>query len=97
MAEAVVQLKKGLELLAGLPDDETGERRELDLQVALGIALMAAEGWGSREAVRAYARARELSEQIGVTVTPRLPASGAASRAQAGSARRRILAVTTRP
>jgi class 3 adenylate cyclase len=65
MAEAVVQLKKGLELLAGLPADSTGGRRELDLQVALGVALMAAEGWGSREAVGAYARARELSEQSG--------------------------------
>jgi predicted ATPase len=65
MAEAVVQLKKGLELLAGLPDDATRRRRELDLQVDLGVALMAARGWGSPEAGGAYARARELCEQIG--------------------------------
>jgi predicted ATPase len=67
MAEAVVQLRKGLELLAGLPEADQRWRQELDLQVALGVALMATQGWAATEAGRANARARELCEQIGST------------------------------
>ena len=36
MAEAVAQLSKGLELLAGLPDRPERRRRELGLQLGLG-------------------------------------------------------------
>jgi hypothetical protein len=39
MAEAVSQLTKGLEVLQGLPDGPDRDRRELDLQVSLGMAL----------------------------------------------------------
>jgi predicted ATPase len=67
MAEAVVQLRKGLELLAGLPETDQRWRQELDLQVALGVALMATQGWAATEAGRANARARKLCEQIGST------------------------------
>jgi predicted ATPase/class 3 adenylate cyclase len=67
MAEAVVQLRKGLELLAGLPETDQRHRQELDLQVALGVALMATQGWTAAEAGRANARARELCEQIEAT------------------------------
>ncbi|KRQ93785.1 adenylate cyclase [Bradyrhizobium jicamae] len=66
MAEALTQLRNGLDLLAGLPEIDRG-RRELDLQVALGVALMARQGWAAPEAGRANARARELCEQIGAT------------------------------
>jgi class 3 adenylate cyclase/energy-coupling factor transporter ATP-binding protein EcfA2 len=66
MAEALAQLRNGLDLLAGLPEADR-RRRELDLQVALGVALMATQGWAAPEAGRANARARELSEQIGAT------------------------------
>src|SRR3954454_9490684 len=38
MAEAVAQLRKGLDVLAGLPDDPWRQRQELDLQAALGAA-----------------------------------------------------------
>ena len=41
MAEAVVQLTKGLRTLEGLPSGPARQRRELDLQVALGSALIA--------------------------------------------------------
>jgi predicted ATPase len=41
MKEAVAQLGKGLDGLAGLPDRQAREQRELDLQVALGSALTA--------------------------------------------------------
>ncbi|SDJ85014.1 adenylate/guanylate cyclase [Bradyrhizobium sp. Rc2d] len=66
MAEALAQLRNGLNLVAGLPEADR-RRRELDLQVALGVALMATQGWASPEAGRANARARELCEQIGAT------------------------------
>ncbi|MEH2506618.1 putative ATPase/class 3 adenylate cyclase [Bradyrhizobium sp. AZCC 1578] len=66
MAEALAQLRNGLNLLAGVPEADR-RRRELDLQVALGVALMATQGWAAPEAGRANARARELCEQIGAT------------------------------
>ena len=40
MAEAVAQLRKGLEVLAGLPDGPWRQQQELDLQIALGSALV---------------------------------------------------------
>ena len=66
MVEALAQLRNGLDLLAGLPEADR-RWRELDLQVALGVALMATQGWAAPEAGRANARARELCEQIGAT------------------------------
>ncbi|MGY3035664.1 putative ATPase [Bradyrhizobium sp. USDA 4354] len=66
MAEALAQLRNGLDLLASLPEADQ-KRRELDLQVALGVALMATQGWSAPDAGRANARARELCEQIGTT------------------------------
>ncbi|MCK1636114.1 AAA family ATPase [Bradyrhizobium sp. 157] len=66
MTEALAQLQSGLDLLASLPEADRS-RRELDLQVALGVALMATQGWAAPEAGRANARARDLCEQIGAT------------------------------
>jgi predicted ATPase/class 3 adenylate cyclase len=66
-AEAITQLTKGLELVRALPDDAARWRRELDLQVALGVALMAAKGWAAPEVGRANARARDLCERLGDT------------------------------
>jgi predicted ATPase len=66
MSEALAQLRNGLDLLAGLPEVDR-RQRELDLQVALGVALMATQGWAASEAGRANARARDLCEQIGAT------------------------------
>jgi predicted ATPase len=66
MAEALAQLRNGLNLLDRLP--EAGRPgRELDLQVTLGVALMATQGWAAPQAGQANARARELCEQLGVT------------------------------
>ncbi|MFK4506416.1 AAA family ATPase [Bradyrhizobium daqingense] len=66
-AEAVTQLTKGLELIPNLPDDAARWRRELELQVALGVALMASKGWAAPEVGRANARARSLCECLGDT------------------------------
>jgi predicted ATPase len=60
MAEAATQLAEALELLAGLPTGPDRDRRERDLQVALGGALVATKGFAAPEVGKAYGRAREL-------------------------------------
>jgi DNA-binding response OmpR family regulator/class 3 adenylate cyclase/predicted ATPase len=65
MTEAVAQLRKALELLATLPDSLEHQHQELDLQSALGAALVASKGIASAETGDAYARARALCEQLG--------------------------------
>jgi len=65
MAEAIAQLKKALELLTRLPDGVARQRQELELQIALGRALIAAQGYAAPAAGETYARARALCEQLG--------------------------------
>ena len=65
MAEAVAQLTRGLEALAGLPDGLERQRRELGLQLALGQASIAARGFAAPETGRAYTRARDLCRELG--------------------------------
>jgi predicted ATPase len=65
--EAVAQLSGGLKALRSLPESPEGYRRELDLQVALGRAQLAAKGWAAPETGEAYKRARELCERLGET------------------------------
>jgi hypothetical protein len=43
MTEAVAQLRRGLQLLASMPDGADHEQRELELQAALVPAVMAAK------------------------------------------------------
>src|SRR4029453_6995500 len=64
-AEAMAYLGTGLELLKSLPDTPERAQQELGLQVALGPALMAAKGFAAPEVLHAYARARELCQQVG--------------------------------
>ena len=64
MAEAVAQLRKGLDVLAGLPDGPWRQQQELDLQIALGSALTATKGWSAAEVDETLARARALAEQL---------------------------------
>jgi class 3 adenylate cyclase/predicted ATPase len=65
--EAVAQLESGLELLATLPASEDNARLELDMQLALGNACMAARGWASPQTVAAFERARALCDELGDT------------------------------
>jgi predicted ATPase/class 3 adenylate cyclase len=67
MIEAAAQFQKGLELLPGLPDGPDRERRELELQSALGGALVAWKGPAAPEAGEAHVRARTLCEKLGDT------------------------------
>ena len=65
MTEAVAQLKKDWTLLASMPEDVARQRLELDLQLALGPALIATQGWAAPTTGQAYARASELCEELG--------------------------------
>jgi predicted ATPase len=65
--EAIAHLSKGLEVLRTLSDSPERAQQELDLQIALGQAWMAAKGHGLPEVERAYTRARELCQQVGET------------------------------
>jgi class 3 adenylate cyclase/predicted ATPase/energy-coupling factor transporter ATP-binding protein EcfA2 len=65
--EAIAHLSKGLELVSSIADSETRLREEIDLQTALGVAMMAAKGWAAPEVLQACTRARELCERLGET------------------------------
>ena len=60
MVEAAAQLTQALGILAGVPAGPDRDQKELDLQIALGAALIATKGWAATEVEKAYARAREL-------------------------------------
>ena len=64
MLEAVIQLRKGLDMLAGLPDGLRRQQQELDLQSALGSALSATSGWSASEVAETLSRAYELARQL---------------------------------
>jgi predicted ATPase len=65
--EAISHLTAALELLKTLPDTPERAQQELTLQIALGVPLMVAKGYGSPEVGYAYERARELCRQAGET------------------------------
>ena len=65
MAEAAAQLQKGLDQLALLPDNRERQQQEIEFCSDLGAALRLVKGPGSPEMGHAFARARELWEQLG--------------------------------
>jgi predicted ATPase len=65
--EVIALLTTGLGLLATLPDTPARARQELELQMALGPALMATKGYAASEVEQTYARARALCVQVGNT------------------------------
>ena len=65
MMEASAQLQKGLDLLAKLPDSHERQQQELDLQIALGRALIATMGYSAPAVATTFARARVLADQLG--------------------------------
>jgi hypothetical protein len=65
MAEAAAQFHKGLDELALLPDNSKRQRQELEFWSALGAVFNALKGFAAQETGQAYARARELWEQLG--------------------------------
>ena len=64
-AEAAAQFQKGLDQLKLLPETPERQRQELDYCSSLGAALRFVKGQASPEMGYAFARARELWEQLG--------------------------------
>ncbi len=65
--EAMNYLTKELEVLMTLPDSLERSRQELDAQIVLGPVFMSVKGITSLDSQRAYARARDLCQQLGET------------------------------
>jgi class 3 adenylate cyclase/tetratricopeptide (TPR) repeat protein len=64
MEEAVAGLRKGLDVLVGLPDGPWRQQQELDLQSALAPALSATKGFSAADVGETLARARALAEEL---------------------------------
>jgi predicted ATPase len=58
--EAIGQLRRGLLLIADLPDTRARKQQELDLQVTLAAALRFPKGYAHSEVAEALGRARSL-------------------------------------
>jgi hypothetical protein len=65
--EAIAHLTKGLELLRTSPDSSERTQQELARQITLTAPLRAMKGYGAPELETVYARAQELSQQVGKT------------------------------
>jgi predicted ATPase/DNA-binding SARP family transcriptional activator len=65
--EAIDHYEAGLALLYGLPDTPARARRELTLQVALGVPVTATRGYAHSDVELVYTRARALCLQLGET------------------------------
>src|ERR1700751_1848004 len=63
--EAIAGFRKALQLLDGLPDTPERIRQEIDIQLALGIPLIAVQGYASAETREAFSRARTLCLRLG--------------------------------
>src|SRR5499427_1050171 len=63
--EGAEQLKRALQLISGLPDDDIRRRGELKLQTALARTLQEQKGYGDRQVGEAYTKAREFSKRVG--------------------------------
>jgi len=63
--EAVTHFERGLELLMQLPETREWNERELEMQMALGPALVATRGFADAGVGGAYARAWELCQRLG--------------------------------
>jgi predicted ATPase len=62
--EAAALARRGLAQLQTLPDTPDRARRELPLQVTLGVQLQVVRGYADPEAEQTYGRARVLCEQM---------------------------------
>ncbi len=68
--EATAQLRRGLDLLASLPENLDRKRLELDLHVTLTAALMGAKGYADPEVSATLERSRRLVTETGGVGTP---------------------------
>jgi predicted ATPase len=62
--EVIAHVNNGLALLVRLPDTSERAETELELQIALGITLMATKGPSAAEVEQTYRRAWQLCQQL---------------------------------
>jgi serine/threonine protein kinase/predicted ATPase len=67
--EAVSNYKRGLDVIATMPESATRDGMELGFQVPLGVSLLAARGYACPEAGPVLARSRELGDLVADPVT----------------------------
>src|SRR5215471_14145878 len=63
--EAIANFRKALGLLTALPDTSERTKQEIDIQLALGIPLIAVQGYTAAETREAFSRARTLCLRLG--------------------------------
>jgi predicted ATPase/DNA-binding winged helix-turn-helix (wHTH) protein len=66
--EAGEHVRRALRLLETWPDSPERTQQELTLQVVLGAALTATQGFGAPDVAQPYERARELCDKVGDTL-----------------------------
>jgi TOMM system kinase/cyclase fusion protein len=64
-AEAIVHLSNGLQVLATLPESPERLQRELTLQLALSVPLMATKGYAAPDVEQVYTRLQEICRHVG--------------------------------
>jgi tetratricopeptide (TPR) repeat protein len=64
LVEAVAQLRKGLNLIESLPESAARLQQELDLQIALGKAMIATKGYAAPETGGVFDRALSLCKRL---------------------------------
>lgn len=69
-SEAISHLTTALDLLGTLPGTPERTQRELTLQVALGLPMTAAKGYGAPEVESTYTRAWDLCQLVGAQPYP---------------------------
>src|SRR5262245_55702040 len=63
--EAIANFRKALQLLNALPETPERTKQEIDIQLALGIPLIAVRGYASAETRAAFWEARALCQRLG--------------------------------
>ncbi|MGC1996741.1 MAG: adenylate/guanylate cyclase domain-containing protein [Pseudolabrys sp.] len=63
--EAIANFRKALQLLNALPETPERIKQEIDIQLALGIPLIAVRGYTAAETREAFSRARTLCLRVG--------------------------------
>jgi class 3 adenylate cyclase/predicted ATPase len=70
VSEAIAQLRRGLDLLGGLPESQARKQLELDIHVTLIAALSGGRGYADPEVVTVLERARRLVTETAGAGTP---------------------------
>jgi class 3 adenylate cyclase/predicted ATPase len=62
--EAINHLRQGLALLQTLPETPERVQREVDVYIALGVSLLATQGYAAPEVGQTYTHARQLCQSL---------------------------------